>query len=282
MVSPGPAPRGRASRCADIGIPPQLGGAADGLATPRPARPRAAKTPRHQVLGRLGAGDRRLAGVGRRAVAGAPRGAAGRRRDRLGGGAAAMRPRTSRPAAELMVRALPGALELVERAGAVALGPGLGRAPEALELARRSWRPSHPGPLVIDADALHAFAGELERWPAAAPRPCSPRTRARWRRCWAGCSEWVQANRLRGGARGRRESAGGGAAEGRRHADHRRPAARSRWSIRRHARACHRRLRRRAHGRGRGVPRTRACGLRRPRLRPPRPRCRRGRRRPGG
>ncbi|MGZ4431327.1 MAG: NAD(P)H-hydrate dehydratase [Gaiellales bacterium] len=62
--------------------------------------------------------------------------------------------------AELMVRPLPEGLELAQRAGAVALGPGLGRSPEALALARRLAR-THRGPMVIDADALQAFAGEL-------------------------------------------------------------------------------------------------------------------------
>ena len=64
-------------------------------------------------------------------------------------------------AAELMVRALPEGLELAVRADAVVLGPGLGRADEAGDLARRLAR-RHRGPMVIDADALFALSGRLE------------------------------------------------------------------------------------------------------------------------
>jgi ADP-dependent NAD(P)H-hydrate dehydratase / NAD(P)H-hydrate epimerase len=63
---------------------------------------------------------------------------------------------------ELIVRALPQGLELAGRAAAVAVGPGLGREPEALEMARR-LAVEHPGPVVVDADGLHAFAGEIGR-----------------------------------------------------------------------------------------------------------------------
>ncbi len=54
--------------------------------------------------------------------------------------------------------------EIVERAGragAVVLGPGLGRADETFELARR-LAASLPVPLVLDADGLNAHAGRLE------------------------------------------------------------------------------------------------------------------------
>ena len=70
---------------------------------------------------------------------------------------------------EIMVRALPEALDLVKRAGAVALGPGLGRAPEALESAAK-LAAEVAKPLVIDADALHAVAGKLETL-CPPPRP---------------------------------------------------------------------------------------------------------------
>jgi hydroxyethylthiazole kinase-like uncharacterized protein yjeF len=63
---------------------------------------------------------------------------------------------------EIMIRALPGALELLERADAVALGPGLGRSDEAMALARRVAA-EHRGPVVIDADGLYAFNGRLAR-----------------------------------------------------------------------------------------------------------------------
>jgi NAD(P)H-hydrate epimerase len=52
-------------------------------------------------------------------------------------------------------------LEAAERAAAVALGPGLGRTDEALELAR-SVAPKVEAPLLIDADGLNAHAGRLE------------------------------------------------------------------------------------------------------------------------
>jgi NAD(P)H-hydrate epimerase len=51
--------------------------------------------------------------------------------------------------------------EMAERAGAVALGPGLGRAPAAQEFARGVAR-AVQAPLLIDADGLNAHAGRLE------------------------------------------------------------------------------------------------------------------------
>ena len=62
---------------------------------------------------------------------------------------------------ELMVRPLPEGLELAARAGAVALGPGLGREAEAGTMARR-LAAGHRGSIVIDADALFALSGDLE------------------------------------------------------------------------------------------------------------------------
>lgn len=52
-------------------------------------------------------------------------------------------------------------LERCARAGALVLGPGLGRAAETFELAR-SLASSVPVPLVLDADGLNAHAGRLE------------------------------------------------------------------------------------------------------------------------
>jgi ADP-dependent NAD(P)H-hydrate dehydratase / NAD(P)H-hydrate epimerase len=49
-----------------------------------------------------------------------------------------------------------------ERAAAGILGPGLGKAPGSFELARAA-APAIGAPLVIDADGLNAFAGELTR-----------------------------------------------------------------------------------------------------------------------
>jgi NAD(P)H-hydrate epimerase len=51
--------------------------------------------------------------------------------------------------------------EMAERAGAVALGPGLGRDPGAQEFARGAAKAIRT-PLLIDADGLNAHAGRLE------------------------------------------------------------------------------------------------------------------------
>jgi NAD(P)H-hydrate epimerase len=60
----------------------------------------------------------------------------------------------------------PGSLKAVlrvcERAAAVALGPGMGRDPGSVELARDAAA-AIEAPLVIDADGLNAFAGAPER-----------------------------------------------------------------------------------------------------------------------
>ncbi|MFL5901525.1 MAG: NAD(P)H-hydrate dehydratase [Solirubrobacterales bacterium] len=60
----------------------------------------------------------------------------------------------------------PGSLKAVlrtcEGAAAVALGPGMGRDPGTIELARDAIA-AIEAPLVIDADGLNAFAGQLER-----------------------------------------------------------------------------------------------------------------------
>jgi NAD(P)H-hydrate epimerase len=73
---------------------------------------------------------------------------------------------------ETMTRALPEeggaltsaavepALAALERAGSLALGPGLGREADSMGLARELARRS-PVPTVIDADALNAHAGRL-------------------------------------------------------------------------------------------------------------------------
>ena len=52
-------------------------------------------------------------------------------------------------------------LELCERAGALVLGPGIGRTEGALEWAREVARTA-PVPVLIDADGLNAHAGRLE------------------------------------------------------------------------------------------------------------------------
>jgi NAD(P)H-hydrate epimerase len=52
-------------------------------------------------------------------------------------------------------------LELCERAGALVLGPGIGRTDGALEWAREVARRA-PVPVLIDADGLNAHAGQLD------------------------------------------------------------------------------------------------------------------------
>ena len=52
-------------------------------------------------------------------------------------------------------------LERLQRADALVLGPGLGRAPETQRLARELARAA-PVPLLLDADGLNAHAGTLE------------------------------------------------------------------------------------------------------------------------
>jgi NAD(P)H-hydrate epimerase len=51
-------------------------------------------------------------------------------------------------------------LSRCERAGALVLGPGIGRAPETAELIR-AVAAQAPVPLVLDADGLNAFAGRI-------------------------------------------------------------------------------------------------------------------------
>ena len=67
----------------------------------------------------------------------------------------------------------PGSLKAVlrafERAAAGVLGPGMGRDPGSVELARDAAA-AIEAPLVIDADGLNAFEGEIERI-AARPAP---------------------------------------------------------------------------------------------------------------
>jgi NAD(P)H-hydrate epimerase len=65
-------------------------------------------------------------------------------------------------------------LRTFERAAAGVLGPGLGRDPASVELAREVL-PAIEAPLVLDADGLNAFAGELGRIAArGAPTVLTP------------------------------------------------------------------------------------------------------------
>ena len=120
-------------------------------------------------------------------------------------------------AAELMVRALPEGLELAERADAVVLGPGLGRADEAGDLARRLAR-RHRGPMVIDADALFALSGRLELTARRrVPAVLTPHE-GELGRLLERDSGWVRANRMEAVRSGGVAEQGGRAAQGPRHA----------------------------------------------------------------
>ena len=106
---------------------------------------------------------------------------------------------------EVMVRPLPNALELLDRADAVALGPGLGREPEAIELVREVGI-GHAGPIVIDADGLHAFNGDLKALRRrATPAVLTPHE-GEMGRLLGEKSEWVRANRLEAVRRAAKQS----------------------------------------------------------------------------
>lgn len=70
------------------------------------------------------------------------------------------RPLPESPEAALGRESVPAALDLCAQADAVVLGPGLSRQPEAAAFARAIIHSAAP-PLVIDADALNALAGDL-------------------------------------------------------------------------------------------------------------------------
>ena len=61
----------------------------------------------------------------------------------------------------LTVKALDAILEATERAGALVLGPGLGRDADTVKLSRRVAKRADV-PLVLDADGLNAHAGRLD------------------------------------------------------------------------------------------------------------------------
>jgi ADP-dependent NAD(P)H-hydrate dehydratase / NAD(P)H-hydrate epimerase len=96
---------------------------------------------------------------------------------------------------ELMVKETADGLELLERAGAVAVGPGLGRGEEAGRLARRLAQ-RHRGPIVVDADALFALAGRLELTARRrVPAVLTPHE-GEMARLLGRDAGWVRANRL--------------------------------------------------------------------------------------
>lgn len=78
-------------------------------------------------------------------------------------------PLAETPAGALSLRAFTAIRDFLGRCRALALGPGLGRDPETLELVRRLVFEA-PVPLVLDADGLYALAGRLEEAGVAAAR----------------------------------------------------------------------------------------------------------------
>jgi NAD(P)H-hydrate epimerase len=95
----------------------------------------------------------------------------------------------------LAAGSLKAVLRACERAAAVALGPGMGRDPGSVELARDAVA-SIEAPLAIDADGLNAFAGALERIAArAAPTILTPHA-GELGRLLGRSSEEISAHRL--------------------------------------------------------------------------------------
>jgi NAD(P)H-hydrate epimerase len=90
----------------------------------------------------------------------------------------------------LLPRALPELLELAARAGAVAIGPGLGRSDGTRELVRRLLEELDL-PVVVDADGLW----ELEPVERAAPTVLTPHA-GELARLLGETAAWVEAHRL--------------------------------------------------------------------------------------
>jgi NAD(P)H-hydrate epimerase len=86
-------------------------------------------------------------------------------------------------------------LRTFERAAGGVLGPGMGRDPGAVELAREVVG-AIAAPLVIDADGLNAFAGQLRRLAAReAPTVITPHA-GELGRLLDRDSDWIAAHRL--------------------------------------------------------------------------------------
>jgi NAD(P)H-hydrate epimerase len=90
---------------------------------------------------------------------------------------------------------LKAVLRSFERAAAGVLGPGMGRDPGSVELAREAVI-AIEAPLVVDADGLNAFAGEVDRFAArSAPTILTPHA-GELGRLLSRASEEVAAHRL--------------------------------------------------------------------------------------
>ncbi len=169
-------------------------------------------------------------------------------------------------------------VEAAERAGAVVLGPGLGRQDGAQAFARELGRTLEK-PLLIDADGLNAHAGRLDLLAERrAPTVLTPHEGELGRLLERDSSE-IAAHRLASAREAAARSRSDSVAEGRRHP--RRRARRHRCGERgRDARARHRGHRRRPLRRDRRPARQGRRALCRGRRRRPRPRP--GRRARGG
>jgi|1186.fasta_scaffold01781_1 hydroxyethylthiazole kinase-like uncharacterized protein yjeF len=162
VVAPGSTHAGEIV-VADIGIPPQLEQPTTAaLATRRVLE----AVPRRDASSTKYRAGAVLVVGGAPGMAGAPL-LAGRAVLRAGGGLvwlavpAEVVPAIGMTAPELMVHPIPAGLKLAGRAGAVVVGPGLGRDQGASELAVHLAR-EHKGPIVVDADGLFAIAGYPE------------------------------------------------------------------------------------------------------------------------
>ena len=145
-------------------------------------------------------------------------------------------------------RAIEPIAEFAAKAGALALGPGLGRGPGPKEVVRRLLA-ELDRPAVVDADGLH----ELEPFERQAPTVLTPHE-GELARLLGVESDWVAAHRLEAVKRARRHLQLRLPAQGRRHA--RRRAGRGRAGrLARLARAGHCRERRRPDGDRRGLSR---------------------------
>ena len=279
-------------------------GSRDGAPRERARRPdprrgaRAARPPRRrldQVQLRPGAGRRRLARAHRRRLHVAPR--------RRPAPAPATRP--SRCPAELepifevkltevMSLGCPSAdgrldarrrrarsLEAAERAAAVVLGPGLGRAERAPRAGRRARGADRGAAGDRRRRAQRARRAARAARRRARRRPCSPRTRASSGGCSEIDSDEVGAQRLASAREAAERARRDRRAQGRRH-DRRRARRRADRQRPRQPGAGDRRHRRRAQRDDRRAARPRAGAASRGRRRRPRARPRRARRRRAG
>jgi NAD(P)H-hydrate epimerase len=106
-----------------------------------------------------------------------------------------VRPAISDATGLLTVAAAEGLEPLVERAGALLFGPGVGESDQVRALAR--WAVRHAGALVLDAQGLTAFAGDIGALSVREDRPTILTPHEGELAALIGKpAEWVRANRL--------------------------------------------------------------------------------------